>query len=173
MSGSDPTILVVDDEPRFVEAHRRWLEDHYEVRTAADGDEALDAVDETVDVVLLDRRMPTLSGLDVLAKIRDRGLDCVVVVVSSVKPSVEIIDNQFDDYLIKPTDQETLISLIEAWLDVCGHEQRREYRVLESKRRMLETHESGQRLADNDTYTDLTDRLDTLQAASSIPDDDT
>lgn len=172
MSGSDVTVLVVDDERRFVEAHRRWLQDRYEVRTATDGDEALETVDETVDVVLLDRRMPTLSGLDVLEAIRDRGLDCVVVVVSSVKPDIEIIQEEFDDYLVKPTDQETLIELIDSWMEVRGHEQRREYRALESKRELLETHESGQRLADNEIYTSLTDRLDTLQNTISIPDDE-
>jgi CheY-like chemotaxis protein len=172
MSDGGAKILVVDDEPRFVEAHRRWLEDQYTVVVAYDGDEALEKVDETVDVVLLDRRMPTISGLEVLETIRDRGLDCVVIVVSSVKPEIDIVNNQFDDYIVKPTDQETLIELIEEWLDVRGHDQRREYRALESKREMLETQESTRTLADNDIYSNLTDRLNTLQDAISVPEDE-
>ena len=70
---ADPKrILVVDDDPDFVEIIRmRLLADGYEVITAADGEEALERVKlEKPDVMLLDVMMPKLDGLKVLQKIR-------------------------------------------------------------------------------------------------------
>jgi CheY-like chemotaxis protein len=71
-----PVVLVVDDDEDLAETCEYWLEaGQYEARVANSGEEALKVVDETVDVVLLDRRMPTLSGDEVLAELRDRGFD--------------------------------------------------------------------------------------------------
>jgi hypothetical protein len=59
---SDEEELVVDDEPEVTDAHAPRLRQQYnEVRTSYGGAEALAEIDETIDVVLLDRRMP-LSG---------------------------------------------------------------------------------------------------------------
>ena len=170
MSDSEATVLVVDDEERIVEAHRRWLDDEYSVLTANGGEEALATIDETVDIVMLDRRMPQLSGMEVLSEIRNRGLDCVVIVVSSAKPEIEIIKEQFDDYLVKPADKDTLIELIEDWLEVLGHEDQREYYVLDSKRELLETYAHEHQLTENEMYADITDRLESLQDSVTIPD---
>jgi len=57
-----PVVLIAEDEQTIAEGYELWLSDQYEVRLTADGQEALDAVDDTVDVVLLDRMMPELSG---------------------------------------------------------------------------------------------------------------
>ena len=70
---SDPhKVLVVDDDPDFVEIIRMRLEsDGYQVITAADGEEALQKVKlEKPDVMLLDVLMPKLDGLKVLQRIR-------------------------------------------------------------------------------------------------------
>jgi len=70
---ADPKkVLVVDDDPDFMEVIRRRLRaDGYEVITAADGEEALKKVKEAKpDVMLLDVMMPKLDGLKVLRKIR-------------------------------------------------------------------------------------------------------
>ena len=63
MRGTDSsTVLVVDDNRELAEAYAATLREQYDTRTACSGREALDVVDETVDVVLLDRRMPSVSG---------------------------------------------------------------------------------------------------------------
>ena len=108
-----PTVLVVDDEPEFLEAYERWLADHYEVRTASDGDTALGLLDESVDVVLLDRRMPGLSGDDLLSEIRRRGFDCRVAIITAVVPEIDIVDLPFDEYLVKPVSGDDLRSVVE------------------------------------------------------------
>ena len=77
---NDNRILVVDDEPDIVELYRSYLSDQYDIRTAEGGEDGLDELDETVDVVLLDRRMPGLSRDEVVARIRERRVDTTIIV---------------------------------------------------------------------------------------------
>lgn len=70
---AQPTVLAVDDEPDLAELYRVYLDATYDVRIATGGEEALSMMDESVDVVLLDRRMPEMSGHEVLEAIRGKG----------------------------------------------------------------------------------------------------
>ncbi|MFB6176845.1 MAG: response regulator transcription factor, partial [Halobaculum sp.] len=98
MTDQSPTVLVVDDEQQVADAYALRLQMEYDdVRKAYGGQEALDTVDETVDVVLLDRRMPDYSGGEVLEKMRERGLDCSVIMVTAVDPDFDIVSMPFDD----------------------------------------------------------------------------
>ena len=71
--------------------------DRYETRTAYGGREALEAVDGSVDVVLLDRRMPEIPGDEVLGRIRTTGYNCRVIVLTAVDPGPDIVEMHFDD----------------------------------------------------------------------------
>ena len=62
----EATVMLVDDEPTLVDLYETFLSGEYDVRTATGGTEALEVMDESVDVALLDRRMPELSGDEVL-----------------------------------------------------------------------------------------------------------
>ncbi len=69
-------VLVVDDESHVAEMYRDWLSlDGYTVEVATGGTEALEAVSVDTDVVLLDRRMPGLSGDEVLAVLRSDDIE--------------------------------------------------------------------------------------------------
>jgi len=104
----ETTVLVVDDEEGLADLYSIWLRDSYTVRTAYNGAEAVDELDDDVDVVLLDRQMPDLSGDEVLGTIRDRDLECRVAMVTAVEPELDIVGLGFDDYLRKPIDRDTL-----------------------------------------------------------------
>lgn len=108
-----PAVLVVEDDADLAEMYREWLRDDYGVEVARRGDEALAQVDEAVDVVLLDRVLPDISGRAVLAEIRRRDLPCQVVVVSAIDPGVDALDLGFDDYLTKPTSRSDLTAAVE------------------------------------------------------------
>lgn len=108
-----PTVLIVDDEETVVDLYAEQLAVEYDVRTAYSGTEALETVDSTVDVVLLDRRMPDLSGDDVLSEMRNRDIDCRVVMVTAIKPYLDIVEMDFDDYLVKPVSEEVLRDAVE------------------------------------------------------------
>jgi len=73
----DLNILVVDDESRLADLYTVWLSDNHDVETAYSGEEAIQKVDGETDIVFLDRRMPHMSGDDVLAAIRDQDVDSV------------------------------------------------------------------------------------------------
>lgn len=136
---SKPRLLVVDDEPALTDLYAEWLSDAYRVDTAYDGEQALDAIDEALDVVLLDRRMPDRSGDEVLAEIRDRGVDCMVVMVSAVAPDFDVLEMEFDTYLKKPVSQDDLHEVVERMLARAGYEDDlREYFMLVSKQATLE-----------------------------------
>ncbi len=69
----DAQILVVDDEPERARLFEAWLNDRWTVDTANNGRAALDIMDEHVDLVFLDRRMPGIDVNEVLEQLRDRG----------------------------------------------------------------------------------------------------
>jgi Response regulator containing CheY-like receiver domain and AraC-type DNA-binding domain len=76
------------------------------------GEEALEKIDETVDVVLLDRRMPGLTGDKVLQEIRERGFNCRVVMVSAVNKN-EGDSLPADDYYEKPMNRDALYNAVD------------------------------------------------------------
>lgn len=106
-TNNNPTVLVVDDDRKTADLYADFL-DGYAVSTAYSGTEALDRLDETVDIVLLDRLMSTVSGDEVLKTIRARGLDCRVVMVTAANPDIDILDLSFDDYLVKPVSRDQI-----------------------------------------------------------------
>lgn len=119
MAEDRPTVLVVEDEEAVVEAYAMWLSDVAEVRTATGGREALELLDDDVDAVLLDRRMPDLTGDETLAEMRERGYDCRVAMVTAVDPDVDVgtVDASFDTYLTKPVTREEIVDAVEKLLE--------------------------------------------------------
>lgn len=107
------TILVVDDEPGLVDLYAAWLRERYDVRTATDGEGALDALDDDIDAVLLDRQMPGLSGDETLERLRARGHECPVALVTAARPTADVIDLAFVEYLLKPVDREAILACVE------------------------------------------------------------
>jgi len=113
MTDREPTVLLVEDEKTVADSYELYLGDEYETRHAANGGEALVELESDIDVVLLDRRMPGMSGDEVLEHIHDWGLDCRVVMVTAVDPDIDIIDMPCDQYLTKPVDRTELIETVE------------------------------------------------------------
>ena len=71
-SEENPTVLIADDESALTDSVALWLADQYDVRTAYTGTEAVDMYDASVDIVIVDRRMPGLSGDEVCTQLQDR-----------------------------------------------------------------------------------------------------
>jgi len=166
MSDSAPaTVLVVDDERDVADAYAAQLEGEYDVTTAYSGREALDSLDASVDVVLLDRRMPGVSGDEVLEHIRERGINCRVAMVTAVDPDFDIIDMPFDDYVIKPVSRDDLFSTIERLLTCSAYEERlQEFYSLTAKHATLTANKSDSELAESEEFAELERRLETTKA---------
>jgi DNA-binding response OmpR family regulator len=138
------TVLVVDDDSMIRDLYATWLGREYEVRTAADGEAALSLVDDDVDVILLDRRMPGMRGDNALNRLRERNVDCRVVMVSAVDPDVEVLDLPFDDYLVKPAEDDDLSTAVTVALERAElGETERAYVAVLAKLGLLETHHTG------------------------------
>jgi DNA-binding response OmpR family regulator len=169
-----PTVLLVDDEVAVTRVYERMLSDRYDVRVANGGDEALSLVDESVDVVLLDRMMPDRSGDSVLAEIRERGLDCGVAMVTAVEPELDIVEMGFDTYLQKPPSRDTLVATIERLLA------RREYTAdlrayaadLQKLALLRERDDDRSDAARDRLATSIDERTDRLDEAAVALDDD-
>jgi len=100
-------LLLVEDERKVASFIARSLrENSYTVDIAESGEKALDLVTRTnYDLVLLDVRLPRLSGVEVCREIRDAGLEMpafMLTVRSLVEQRVEGLDAGADDYLTKP-----------------------------------------------------------------------
>lgn len=90
MDNSKPTILIVDDEPINLDIICAHLEnDNYKLVTANDGQEAwslLESSPESFDTIILDRMMPTLDGMQLLANIKENEMmEHVPVVMQTAK----------------------------------------------------------------------------------------
>lgn len=113
-------ILVVDDESQITRVLRRSLTAHrYEVRTASDGDAALDLFhDWTPDLIITDLSMPEMTGIELCRKIRQ--ISQIPIIVLSVrgeeKTKVEAFDIGVDDYVTKPFGIEELLARVRAAL---------------------------------------------------------
>ncbi len=159
-----PSVLIVEDEPDLADLYAAWLEEEYDVRRAYDGTEALDAIDGTIDVVLLDRRMPGLSGDTVLDTIRERSLDCRVAMVTAVEPDFDIVEMRFDEYLVKPVSSDELVDAIDQLLLRSTHdEQLREFFALASKKALLDEQKTAAERQASQEYAELEDRLAVLR----------
>jgi len=110
-------ILVVDDES----SHRQMIKavlsaEGYEIREAADGNQAVKAVEEKFhDLVLMDIRMPGLSGIEALQKIKDISPGIPVIIMTayaSVNTAIDALKSGAYDYLTKPLDIEELKILV-------------------------------------------------------------
>ncbi|MFB6179476.1 MAG: response regulator [Halorientalis sp.] len=165
---SEATLLVVDDEKEVADVYALKLEREYTVRVAYGGEEALEKVDSDVDVVLLDRRMPDKSGDDVLAAIRERGIDCRVIMITAVDPDFDIIEMPFDDYLCKPVDSDDLLAAVQQQLRARGYDERlSEYYEVTSKLALLEAEKTPQELETNEDIAALRERAERLQTEMS------
>jgi DNA-binding response OmpR family regulator len=171
--GDSATVLVVDDEKEVADGYALRLRGEYDTETAYGGEAALSVLGDTdVDVVLLDRRMPNLSGDDVLAEIRDRGIGCRVVMLTAIDPDFGILDMPFDDYLCKPVDNDDLLAVIDQQLTILAYERLSEYFAVVSTVRVIETQQPAGTLQNHDEYIAATERADRLRGELRVLMDD-
>jgi two-component system KDP operon response regulator KdpE len=117
-------ILVVDDEPQITRVLRTTLSTRgYLVRTAGDGDEALEVMRTwQPDVVITDLSMPNMAGLELTKRIRAKSQLPIIVlsVRGEEKTKVEALDAGADDYVTKPFNMNELLARVRASLRRAG-----------------------------------------------------
>ncbi|MFK5604662.1 response regulator transcription factor [Haloferax volcanii] len=171
---ADVRALIVDDEREVADAYALRLRGYCEVETAYGGEEALSVIrDSPVDIVLLDRHMPGLSGDDVLTELDERDFSGRVVMVTAVDPGVEVLDMPFDDYLCKPVDREDVRAVIDQQQRILAYETLGEFFRVEAKRAVLEAELSPERRREHEGYDETAARARRLERRTRrlLPDD--
>lgn len=116
------TILWADDEIQLLKAHILFLEQKgYDIKPVNSGVEALELVDEEYfDLVFLDENMPGMSGLEVLAEIKEKKPQLPVVMITKSEEEFimeEAIGAKISDYLIKPLNPNQILLSVKKILD--------------------------------------------------------
>lgn len=115
------TILVVDDEKSVRESLKLILEEHYQVLLSDNGQDALEKLlSEKVDLMLLDIRMPGISGLNVLKQVENIARDVEVIIISADQQAgtaIDALNLGAYHYITKPFNAEELLTLIRTLLE--------------------------------------------------------
>jgi two-component system sensor histidine kinase/response regulator len=115
-------ILAVDDNVIDIMTIERLLSEHYDLKTASTGEQALEtAADFQPDIILLDNMMPGLDGGDVCRQIRSdsRLRHTKIIMVSGksrVSERIEAYQAGADDYITKPFNEDELLAKIRVYL---------------------------------------------------------
>lgn len=113
-------ILIIEDEESIAELEKDYLElSGFEVETEKSGDKGLQkALEETVDLVILDLMLPEMDGFEICRRIREKK-DIPVIMVSAKKDDIDKIRGLglgADDYMTKPFSPSELVARVKAHL---------------------------------------------------------
>jgi DNA-binding NtrC family response regulator len=122
MNNKKERILVVDDEKIVRESLFHWFqEEGYQVDTAEDGETALRIFDKNkFDLLLVDMKMPGMSGLELLSKVKEIDKDTIVILITafaSVPTAIKALKDGAYDYVTKPVDPDELEHLVKKALE--------------------------------------------------------
>lgn len=112
-------ILIAEDEIQIAEPLRKnFLEEGHHAMIAKDGEEALNLVDKIqFDVIILDWKMPKVSGLNVCKQLRQLNIKTPIILLTALTQTsnkIEALDSGADDYITKPFSFEELLARINA-----------------------------------------------------------
>lgn len=142
-------ILLVEDEIKISSIIEKYLlKEGYEVSKAFDGEEAINKFEnEEIDLIILDRMLPKLTGDEVIEFIRERSNIPIIMVTAKVEEKDIIEGFKFgaDDYVVKPFSPGELLERIKAVL-------RRTQRSETIKRNIL-SYDNGNFIINLDNYT--------------------
>ncbi|MFC1599171.1 response regulator [Candidatus Omnitrophota bacterium] len=117
-------ILIVEDEQETREGIKKYLTRAFscEVEEAADGDKALQKITAArFDLIILDIRLPGLSGIDILKKTKDKNLKFLIISgYDSLSVAEEALNEGAQDYLTKPFSMDLLSQKVKQLLGNAG-----------------------------------------------------
>jgi two-component system, OmpR family, response regulator QseB len=116
---SGARLLLVEDDPQLTDLLLTLLSDEgYDVEVARDGQRGLHlGLTQSHDVLVVDRGLPALEGVDLVRRLRSRGVSAPVLILTakgSAADRVEGLDAGAEDYLVKPFDVDELLARLRA-----------------------------------------------------------
>lgn len=118
---SNGKILVVDDDPQVLKSLSKMLEmNDYSVESAGDGHKALEMIDRNgYDIVLSDMAMQGVNGFDLLVKVKEKDPSSAFIIITaygSIEDAVKAMKMGAYDYVIKPINDEEMLTQIRRFL---------------------------------------------------------
>jgi DNA-binding response OmpR family regulator len=115
------TLLIIEDDATLLRGLKDNFQNHgFDVRTATDGREGLDAaLDGTADLILLDIMLPEINGYEICRRIRHDGLDVPILMLTAKGQEEDIVrglELGADDYVTKPFSIRELLARAKAML---------------------------------------------------------
>ena len=111
-----PSILIIEDDSSLLLTYTALLEDQFRIYTAESGEKGLQRFkQEDINIILLDLRLPDMDGMEVLrrAKLMDDNVDVIVITGnSSIRTAVDAIKLGAYDYIVKPFENDEVLSLL-------------------------------------------------------------
>jgi two-component system, OmpR family, response regulator QseB len=115
---SRPSLLLIEDDLDLGPLLRQVLSEVYAVTWIADGDEALaEALGHEFDVMVIDRRLPTIDGVAVIEALRRKGATTPMLMLTAlgtIQDKVRGLDAGANDYLVKPFEFDELFARLRA-----------------------------------------------------------
>ena len=114
MNGRQPSILVIDDESAILDTLRILLKNEgFDVSTAQGGKAGLEALKSSApDIVLSDIRMPQVSGLDILAAVKEQDPETPVLLMTAqatLQSAIQAVNQGAFQYIMKPFSRDVLV----------------------------------------------------------------
>lgn len=100
-SKSGENVVIVEDEESLAELFAYRLEDEYNTTIAPHAGDAIANITNETDFVLLDRRLPGMSGDKILEYINDEPITVNVIIISAIDPCEKVIHEPYDEYITK------------------------------------------------------------------------
>lgn len=169
VTGLRRKVLIVEDDPEVRHLYTDMLTDTYDVESVESGEAAMGVIDDTFDVVLLDRRLPGISGRETLSRLREAGFTVPVALVTAVEPDFDILEMGFDDYVVKPVATPELLDVVEMLLLRREYDDiMREYFSLVTKVTTLRRNKDAEELVDNEEYIQQNARLEEIEEQAEV-----
>ena len=166
-----PSLLIVDDETAILDSLRILFKNEgFEVTVARGGRAALEALGRAVpEIVLTDVRMPSVSGMDILAAARERDPDLPVILMTAqaeLKTAIEAVNRGAFHYIQKPFDNDDLIAICRRALE---HRQlKAENRVLKQEIQRREHSQAVKPIGASRAFRDVLRLAETVAPTDSI-----
>jgi len=166
-----PSMLIVDDESAILETLRiLFKHEGFDVSVALGGRAALEAMEHAVpSVVLTDVRMPSVSGIDILAAARQRDPDLPVILMTAqaeLKTAIEAVNQGAFHYIQKPFDNDELVSICRRAVE--HRELKAENRVLKQEIQRRTHSETVKPVGVSRTFRDVMRLAETVAPTDSI-----
>jgi DNA-binding response OmpR family regulator len=118
-----PSLMIIDDEPEILET-TKWAFElaGFDVSTAASGEEALPRAEQLhPEVLLIDYKLPQMSGLDVLRETKTKHPEVIAIMITGLTHQTNLIEEESarlgaNGFLHKPLQMETVLQIVKTQL---------------------------------------------------------